>query len=435
MSIGRIVLLIFGVIVLLIGIGLLFSGGALIGLERALADSEGFISTRMVQLERDSNAILSEPVEIDLGIGWPWRFGQLVTIKVEATSSDPAKQIFLGIAEYGDVQAYLADAAYDEVGGLGLRPFRVSYRRHPGSAVPAAPAAQRFWRASAQGPGTQTLKWELEPGEWALVLMNADGSAGIDLRGSIGVKLPWLFWVGLGLLIAGLVALAVGIMMIYLAVRRASGMEERAGAAGAPAPSEYPVSLKGELDEPLSRWPWLFKWFLLIPHYIVLAFLWAAFAVVWVIALLAILFTGRYPRGLFEFSVGVLRWTWRVGFYSYQALGTDKYPPFSLKSEPYPADLEIAYPERLSRGLVLVKWWLLALPQYLIVTFFWGGWGPRYGGLVFVLAVFAGVALLFTGRYPREIFDFVLGMNRWGFRVLAYAALMTDRYPPFQLGE
>ncbi|MCR4405233.1 MAG: DUF4389 domain-containing protein [Candidatus Acetothermia bacterium] len=432
MSAGRIVLLIFGVIVVLVVIGLPFGGGAVMVVQKVLADSEGFISTRTVQLERESHAIVSEPAAIDIGLDWPWRPGRLGTMKVEATAGDPARAIFLGLAEAAAVRAYLADVAYDEIVEFKLRPLRVSYRQHPGGSPPAPPATQRFWEVAAQGAGPQTLRWEVEPGEWVLVLMNADGSAGLDLRGSVGVKVPWLFPVGLGLFIAGLVVLAIGIVMIYLAVRRpAAGAAE----AAAPAPSGHLLSLKGELEEPLSPWLWVFKWFLLIPHYIVLAFLWAAFAVVWVIAFFAILFTGRYPRELFEFSVGVLRWTWRVGFYSYQALGTDKYPPFTLKAGDYPADLELAYPERLSRGLVLVKWWLLALPQYLIVAFFSGGWGPRYGGLVFILALFAGVALLFRGRYPRELFDFVIGMNRWGFRVLAYAALLTDRYPPFRLGE
>jgi len=197
----------------------------------------------------------------------------------------------------------------------------------------------------------------------------------------------------------------------------------------------FPLYFKGELTEPLSRWLWLIKWFLLIPHYIVLFFLGIASAVVWVIALVAILFTGRYPRGLFNFNVGVLCWTWRVGFYSYEALGTDRYPPFTLKRVDYPADLEVTYPEKLSRGLVLVKWWLLAIPQYMVVSFFQGGSEQRNGGLVSLLAIFAAVAVLFKREYPKGIFDFVMGMNRWSYRVTVYASLMTDRYPPFRLGE
>jgi len=200
-------------------------------------------------------------------------------------------------------------------------------------------------------------------------------------------------------------------------------------------PASYPVSVRGELTKPPSRGWWLLKWLLAIPHYVVLAFLSIAFLVVCIVAFFAILFTGKYPRGLFDFNTGVLRWTWRVGFYSYGALGTDKYPPFSFEPDDnYPADLTIQYPATLSRGLVLVKWWLLAIPHYIIVGIFQGG-GKGAPGLVSILAIIAAIVLLFTGKYPASIFDLVMGMNRWSIRVAAYASLMTDRYPPFRFEE
>ncbi|WSP94924.1 DUF4389 domain-containing protein [Streptomyces sp. NBC_01233] len=196
-----------------------------------------------------------------------------------------------------------------------------------------------------------------------------------------------------------------------------------------------PVTVSATLDAPLSRWLWLVKWILAIPHYIVLAFLWIAFLVICVIAFFAILFTERYPRALFDFNLGVLRWSWRVSYYSYGVLGTDRYPPFSLGPEPdYPARLDIAYPERLSRGLVLVKWWLLAIPHYLVIGFFTGAHGGWWSaGLIGLLALIAVVTLAFTEKYPRDLFDLVIGLNRWVLRVTAYATLMTDAYPPFRL--
>jgi hypothetical protein len=216
-----------------------------------------------------------------------------------------------------------------------------------------------------------------------------------------------------------------------------------------------PLRLTGVLDPRLSRWLWLVKMILAIPHFVVLAALWAAFIVVTLIAGAAILFTGRYPRRLFDFAVGVMRWNWRVGFYVHAALGTDRYPPFSFSADApaggsYPAALEVAYPERLSRWLVLAKW-PLALPHLLVVGLIVAdimlypaqslnelGGAPGVAGgysVINLLVVIAGFFLLVTGSHPRGLFDLLMGVNRWLYRVLTYVALMHDEYPPFRLDQ
>ncbi len=240
--------------------------------------------------------------------------------------------------------------------------------------------------------------------------------------------IDYLWW-GLAVLAAGVTLLLVG----------AAGLGRSIHSTPI-AVAGYPTRLEGRLDPALSRGMWLVKWLLAFPHYIVLAVLWTAFPVVVLASGIVILFTGRYPASLFDFAVGVLRWNWRVVFYATGVLATDHYPPFTLARTGFPATFEVAYPDRLSRGKVLVKAWLLALPHLIIVGVLAGlAWvfsdGPGVGGLVGLLVFVAAVGLLFTGTYSQGLFDLIMGIHRWIYRVYAYTSLLRDDYPPFRLDQ
>ncbi len=372
-------------------------------------------------------------------------------MRVRATATDPGESIFIGIGPEDDVRAYLDGVAYDVVEDFDVDPFRVDYRRVAGTQEPAVPSQQPFWAASASGSGRQAIEWPIEKGTWAIVVMNADGSAGVSVDLDLGAKVSFILWLAIGLLVAGGLLLLAGALMMAFALRgREPPQEAVPAAAAAPAPvgdeageTPYPVEVEGTQDAELSRFLPLVKWLLILPHVLVLAVLWIVFFVLTVVAGVAILFTERYPRAIFDFNVGVLRWTWRVAFYSYGALGTDRYPPFALGQADYPATLDVPYPERLSRWLVLVKWWLLAIPQYIVVAVLVGGgpwsggwwwWGQQASwlGLIGVLALIVVGGLLLFDRYPRDVFEILVGANRWVYRVVAYAALMRDEYPPFR---
>jgi hypothetical protein len=482
----HLVALIIGCLLILPGLGLLLGGAGLAVTYAVGRDDAGYLSLTLPALTSQSPAITAEDIVVETGPDVPsWVLDRLdVDLRLTARPLASGREVFLGVAPASSLTAYLRGVAHEQVVGIASgrngSASAAVLQSTPGVSSVAAPTTQTFWTVSATGAGRQELAWRVTGGEWAAVIMNADGSPGVAVASTIGVRAGFLLPVALVMLGIGLVLTAIAVALV---VRGASGSRPSASGAAmtvpasspatsmtptrmtaappVPAPESQlphpravsPVALDARLDEPLSRWLWLVKWFLAIPHYIVLGFLWFAFMVVSVIAFFAILFTGRYPRGLFEFNLGVLRWTWRVSYYaSSGGLGTDRYPPFSLQAEPdYPARLDIAYPERLSRGLVLVKWWLLAIPHYLIVGLLVGGgsWAWTWardvdgssrlsvlsGGLLGLLVLVAGLSLLFAGHYPRALFDLVAGLNRWVYRVVAYAALMTDVYPPFQLDE
>ncbi len=228
MSGGKIALLVFGIIVLLVSPVLLLPGGVLIWAERTLRDGEGFYTSKAIELDRDSYAIVTEPANIDLGDEWEWlpwvrNWGpsDFLTLKIEGSSSDSSKQIFIGVAETSDLEGYLRGVEYDEVSDFKFDHLKPEYTNRSGTSEPVAPTSQAFWIASAYGAGTQTLEWAIESGTYSFLLMNEDGSRGLDLEASIGIAVPSVLGgIGVWLFIGGLVVLALAVLMLYLAVRQ-----------------------------------------------------------------------------------------------------------------------------------------------------------------------------------------------------------------------
>jgi Domain of unknown function (DUF4389) len=186
----------------------------------------------------------------------------------------------------------------------------------------------------------------------------------------------------------------------------------------------YPVRLDVEYPEKLSRLLIFVKWLLVIPHILIVWALFYAAAAIAVIAFFAVLFTKKYPVGLFDFFVGVQRWT--INAYVYGILDMrDEYPPFSWDQGAYPpVRYEVDYPEELRRFSPLYQW-ILAIPHYFVLFALFVIWA-----FVWIIAWFA---ILFTAKYPRGLFDFTEGVFRWTYRVNNYAYFLRNEYPPFTL--
>jgi hypothetical protein len=457
---GRIVALVIGCLLIIPSIALLLGGGALALGYAVGRDDDGFFETDIDPVVTDTVAVTAENISLSAEPGSPdWIIDALDADIRLRVSSVANTDVFVGIADEADVDRYLSGVAHAEVTGLD-NDRSPTYRQYDGVDQIEPPMEQDFWTTAVSGPGTQELVWEATAGRWSVVVMNGDGSPGVAADVNVGARAGFVLPLALILLGIGVVLTVSSIVLIVAGATGSASKPVTDGAAAAPpypaaarvrATDRSPVVLEATLDPSLSRWRWLVKWFLAIPHFIVLVALWIAFMVLTLVAGVMIVITARYPRGIFDFNVGVLRWTWRVSHYATTGgIGTDRYPPFSLRAEADDrARLEIEYPERLSRGLVFVKW-ILVIPHFVIVALFtsspvlWtsasgdefgdrGAWGGS--GLLGFLVLVAGCALLFADRYPPALFDLIVGFNRWIYRVIAYGALMTDRYPPFRLDQ
>ncbi|QGG96195.1 DUF4389 domain-containing protein [Actinomarinicola tropica] len=452
MRTSKIIALVLGSILALGSLGLIGGGAVLVWAHNTQRDVDGYYTTETHRYETDTYAIATRQIDLGADPGGP-SWNPISSIGTARIVVDPADggEVFVGIGRSRDVRAYLDGVEHVTFESTRRDPFVPRYRLAEGGPPATPPGEEGFWVASEEGAGTQTLTWDVEGGSYTVVVMRADGSAGVAVDASAGLATGWLGVIGAGSIGLGLVLAAVSLALLLIgtsddettATQAAAGV--RAPVGPPPFGRAHPVWLEGRRDPQLSRWLWLVKWFLAIPHLIVLAFLGAAAFGLTIVAGVVILFTGRYPTSIFRIVVGILRWGWRVVFYAF-VLGTDRYPPFTLDDVPdYPARFDVAEPQRMSQPLVLVKWWLLALPHLLIVAVFVGGWTFGFpggaddgrivfsGGLVGLLALIAGVGLLFNGRYPPGLFDLIMGMERWTARVLGYVLLMTDDYPPFRL--
>jgi hypothetical protein len=218
----RIALVVTGALASLFAAGLLAIGGlALYG--DSQKDSDGFLSTDTHQFETGTRALATENLDVDLGdADWVAQSDDLGEARVQVDSRGDTP-VFVGIARTSDVEDYLAGVAHSTLTEVNTSPFGAEYEEHAGNRHPVVPADSNIWAASEQGSGKQTLNWEIEDGDWSVVVMNADGSAGVDADISTGAELPFLTALGWTALGSGGFVLVIGVALLVMGIRRPAG--------------------------------------------------------------------------------------------------------------------------------------------------------------------------------------------------------------------
>jgi hypothetical protein len=235
LSAGRVILIVLGSIVGLLGLGLAAVGGFLLWADRTQREG-GYLTTQTERFATSTYALTRERLEVDAGgPNWIWNENWLGKVRIRGEGAS-AKPLFIGIGPEAAVAGYLGRVAHADVEDIDVDPFRVDYRQIAGAAPRGPPTAQSFWAASASGQGRQSVTWKVRDGDWSVVLMNADGSRGVAADVDLGAKLSFLLWAAIGLLVGGALIVGGSVALIVLAARRRPP----------PAPPPRPATTTGE---------------------------------------------------------------------------------------------------------------------------------------------------------------------------------------------
>ena len=212
----KIVSIVIGALLIIVGLGLLVPGAFLLWLHESQRDEAGFYETSSRAVVTETYALTSPEVDVHLGDVRDWiPEGWTGTARLRVESS--SKELFIGIGPTDRVAAYLSGVAHDEMQNFAARGTRIEYRRIEGGPPPTRPGDQDFWVASTSGSGP--LEWDVLDGDWTAVLMNADASAGVQADLRLGARLDFLFPIAVGLLVAGVVLLLIGVVLVILGAR------------------------------------------------------------------------------------------------------------------------------------------------------------------------------------------------------------------------
>jgi hypothetical protein len=230
-SAGRSIAIVAGATLGALAVSLVLAGGAFVAMHSSKRDADGFYSAGQKTLATPTAAIVADKLDVGGdGPGWLFSKSRLGTLRVTARGT-PEKPVFVGVARTSQVNAYLHGVAQDEITDVDVDPLSVTYHRRHGTATPAAPVDQTFWTSRASGSGRASVTWPVQKGNWAVVVMNADGTAGVQTPVSVGAKAGFLLWLGCGLLGLGAL-LAAGAVACFMGGR---GTHRARGAhAGAP---------------------------------------------------------------------------------------------------------------------------------------------------------------------------------------------------------